>query len=122
LNQTHRRANQISIVPRLLAVWKCRDVFQTRTDAVPSFEGALIDFPARHAVTVVNLLKLDACAHHNVLHIGGMLNSSIVIFVQRLNQDAVTALCQSRTHEAFRVLSGQQSSLYTHSSRQQQLA
>ena len=85
-------------------------------------ECALIDFPARHAVTVMNLLKLDARAHHDVLHSGGMLNGNIQILVKRLNQDATTPVCQSGTHESSRVLSGQQSSLYPYTSRQQQLA
>ncbi len=89
---------------------------------MPSREGALVDLPAGHTVTVVNLLTLDACAHHDFLHSGGVLNSNIPICLQRLNQNAATSVCYSGTDESSRVLDGQQSSLYPYSSRYEQPA
>jgi len=70
---------------------------------MPSFECTPIDGPTRYAVTVVNLLERDARGHHNVLHLGGMLHSSVSILVQWLDQDAAAPAGQAGTHESSRI-------------------
>src|SRR5215472_16244249 len=68
-DQTRGCRDQISVVPCLFTVRQQRDVFQPRTDTVPSIESTSIDCPTRYAVTVVNLLQRDPRGHHNVFHL-----------------------------------------------------
>jgi hypothetical protein len=44
---------------------------------------------------VVNLLQRDARGHHNVFHLGSVLNGSLRIGVKRLDKDAAIPACQS---------------------------
>jgi hypothetical protein len=67
---------------------------------------------------MVNLFQGDARGHHNIFHAGSVLNSHIGIEVKRLDKDAATPVCQSRTYESARIANRQQSSLETHSSGQ----
>jgi hypothetical protein len=72
---------------------------------MPSIESTSIDCPTRYAATVVNLLQRDARGHHNVFHLGSVLNSSLRIGVKRLDEDAATSACQSGKHESSRIIS-----------------
>jgi hypothetical protein len=80
---------------------------------MPSTDATSIDCPTRYAVTVVNLLQRDARGHHNVFHLGSVLNSSVRIGVKRLDKHAATPACQSGKHESSRIINAQQSSLDT---------
>src|SRR5712692_1591849 len=88
---------------------------------MPSIESTSIDCPTRDAVTVVNLLQRDARGHHNVFHLGSVLNRSVRIGVKRLDKDTATPACQSGQHESSRILHAQQSSLDTDAPGSQQL-
>lgn len=82
---------------------------------MPSFECTAVDCPARHTVSVVNLLQRDAGGNDDRLHPGGVLNGNRRIEVKRLDEDVATPVCQSRAYEGVRILSGQQPSLETNS-------
>jgi hypothetical protein len=64
----------------------------------------------------MNLLQSDARRHHNILHSGSVLNGSLGIGVKRLDKDAATPVCQSRTHKCARIFNRQQASLETDAS------
>jgi hypothetical protein len=85
---------------------------------MPSIHPTAIDCPARHAVSVVNLFQSDARGHHDSFHVGSVLNSHRRIEVKRLDKDAATPVCQSRTYERARIVNRQQSSLETDPSGQ----
>ena len=84
---------------------------------MPSIERTPIDRPTRYAVPVVNLLQRDARGHHNVFHLGSVLNSNRGVGIERFYKDAATPACQSRKHESSRIFTRQQSSLDTNASR-----
>ena len=84
-----------------------------------SIQSTLIDGPTGYAVTVVDLLEGDARGHHDVFHLGRLLNSRLRILIQRFDKDAPTSVRQARTHESSRVFSAQQSSLDANASGQQ---
>ena len=115
-NQTRRCGDQIGVVPCLRAIRQQRDVLEASPDTMASIQSTLIDCPTRYAVTVVNLLQSDARGHHNVFHLGRLLNSRLRIGIQRLDKDAPTSACQARTHERSRIFRTQQSSLDTNAS------
>ena len=81
-----------------------------------SIQSTLIDCPTRYAITVVNLLQRDARGHHDVFHLGSVLNSRVRIGVKRLDKDAATPARQAGTHERSRIFNAQQSSLDTNAS------
>jgi len=80
-------------------------------------QSTSIDCPARYAVTMVNLLQRNARGHHNVFHLGCVLNCSARIGVKRLDKDAPAPACQAGTHESSCIFNAQQSSLDTDASR-----
>lgn len=84
-----------------------------------SIQSTLIDCPTRDAVTVMNLRQRDARGHHNVFHLGSVLNSRVRIGVKRLDKDTSTPTCQAGTHESSRIFNAQQSGLDTDASGQQ---
>jgi hypothetical protein len=87
-----------------------------------SIERTAIDCPTRYAVTMMNLLQREARGRHNVFHLGSVLDSSLRIGVKRFDKDATTPACESGEHKSSRIICGQQSSLDTDATGQQQLA
>jgi hypothetical protein len=116
-DQMHCCSYQGSIVPRRLAVRQKRDVFEAGANAMASLECTLVDCPASHAITVVDLVDRDARRHHNVFHFASVLESYTRIVVKGLDQDAATPACQAGNDESVRIFRAQQSSLDPDSSR-----
>jgi len=112
-DQTRGCRDQIGVVPCRATVRENSDVFEPRTDTMPSIESTSINRPTRYAVAVVNLLQGDARGRHNLFHRGSVLNSSFRIGVQRLDQNAPAPAYQSGAHESSRIINDQQSRLDT---------
>jgi hypothetical protein len=91
--QTRGCRDQIGVVPCRFTVRQQRYVFKPSTNTMPAIKSTPIDGPTRYAVTVVNLLQRNARGHHDIFHLGCMLNSSVRIGVKRFDKDAATPAC-----------------------------
>ena len=106
-DQTRGGSDQVRIVPCRLTIWQQRDVLEPGTDAMASLQSTLIDCPTRDAVTVVNLLQRYARGHHDLFHLGSVLDSRVRIVVKRLDKDTPTPARQAGTDESSRILNAQ---------------
>lgn len=120
-DQTCGGRDQIGIISCFFTIRQHRDIFQPGTNTMPSIKRTSIDRPARHSITVMNLLQRDARSHHNLFHHSSSLNCHAGIGVKRLNQNAATPALQSGPHESSCIPHAQQSSLNRDAASKQQL-
>jgi len=111
VNQPGGSGNQGSIVWCGSAVWKQRDIFQPRADAVSSPKRASVYCPACHTVSVMHLLEGNPGGEHYVLNRSSVVNGGGGVKVKRFYENAPAARRQARAYEGTRVIRGQQSSL-----------